>query len=266
MLLVHGFGGNCDHWRKNIPELAKAGQVFAIDLLGYGYSDKPDPKEQEAHTLYTFDTWAAQLLDFAQQVVKEPVFLVTNSIGGVAGLQAAVNKPELVRGVCLVTLSLRGLNIRKQSPFIKPFVRPFQQMLRETDVGLGFFNLVAKPTTVKNILRQAYVGNPDAVTDELVDYILTPGLRAGAAAVFLEFISYSEGPIPEDLLPLVSCPVCLMWGTADPWEPYEDGKAYADYPAVQEFIPLQGVGHCPMDEAPEIVNPKIINFVLRNST
>ena len=43
MILVHGFGGNADHWRKNTPALGRRGRVFAIDLLGYGYSDKPNP-------------------------------------------------------------------------------------------------------------------------------------------------------------------------------------------------------------------------------
>lgn len=39
LVLVHGFGGNADHWRKNLPVLAEAGcRVAAIDLLGYGYS------------------------------------------------------------------------------------------------------------------------------------------------------------------------------------------------------------------------------------
>lgn len=85
-----------DQWRKNIPELSKAGRVFAIDLLGYGYSAKPDPKAQAAHTLYTFDTWADQLNDFIEHFVGEPAFLVTNSIGGVAGLQ--------VRSLLLVSL------------------------------------------------------------------------------------------------------------------------------------------------------------------
>jgi hypothetical protein len=104
--------------------------------------------------------------------------------------QAAVNRPELCQGLCLVTLSLRGLNIRKQSALIKPFVAALQRTLRETSLGVAFFNALAKPRTVKNVLRQAYAGNPDAVTDELVDFILTPGLQPGAAPVFLEFISF----------------------------------------------------------------------------
>lgn len=41
------------------------------------------------------------------------------------------------------------------------------------------------------------------VTDELVQIILQPGLEPGAADVFLEFICYSGGPLPEELLPKV---------------------------------------------------------------
>jgi pimeloyl-ACP methyl ester carboxylesterase len=44
VLLVHGFGGNADHWRDNTAPLAAAGlRAYAIDLLGYGKSDKPLP-------------------------------------------------------------------------------------------------------------------------------------------------------------------------------------------------------------------------------
>lgn len=52
---------------------------------------------------------------------------------------------------------------------------------------------------VRNVLRQCY-GDPAAVTDELVDMILKPGLQPGAVAVFLDFISYSSGPLPEEQL------------------------------------------------------------------
>jgi pimeloyl-ACP methyl ester carboxylesterase len=42
LLLLHGFGASIGHWKKNIPVLAAAGyQVFALDLLGFGASDKP---------------------------------------------------------------------------------------------------------------------------------------------------------------------------------------------------------------------------------
>lgn len=65
---------------------------------------------------------------------------------------------------------------------------------------------------VKSILQQCY-GNPETVTDELVELILKPGLQPGAARVFLDFISYSGGPLPEELLQIVPCPVSILWGT-----------------------------------------------------
>ena len=46
VVLIHGFGGNCDHWRRNIQPLADSGlDVYAIDLLGYGFSEKRNPAE-----------------------------------------------------------------------------------------------------------------------------------------------------------------------------------------------------------------------------
>ena len=115
---------------------------------------------------------------------------------------------------------------------------------------------------MKNILKEAY-GNPEAVTDELVECILKPGLQPGAAEVFLDFISYSGGPLPEELLPKMpkEVPVRIVWGQADPWEPVKDGRAYGEFESVDRFIELPGVGHCPMDEAPELINPLLMEFV-----
>ena len=71
-----------DHWRRNLPVLAQSHRVFAIDLLGYGYSDKPDPKGQPANSLYTVDTWSRQARAFLEEVVGAPAFLICNSVGG----------------------------------------------------------------------------------------------------------------------------------------------------------------------------------------
>jgi pimeloyl-ACP methyl ester carboxylesterase len=179
---------------------------------------------------------------------------------------------------------------------------------------------------VRSVLRQCY-GDPSAVTDELVDVILKPGLEPGAVNVFLDFISYSSGPLPEQLLAEAPVPVSVVWGEEDPWEKIEWGREFAKYDTVQvgcrcegvgrgvlarllgggwegalaslavgcgvcfffscpaaaaaaatacqapvgdtlppywqEFISLPGVGHCPHDEAPQLVNPLIQKFVQR---
>lgn len=254
MLLVHGFGASSDHWRKNIPVLAETNRVFAIDLIGFGYSAKPAPGEE---IQYTFETWGQQLLDFCREVIGESVLLVGNSIGCVAALQAAVLEPAWVRRVAMLDCSLRMLHDRKRATL--PWYRRFgsvwlQQVLANRAIGQFFFSQIAQPKTVRKVLLQAY-GRKDAVTDELVDLLLKPAFEPGAVDVFLAFIRYSQGPLAEDLLPSVTCPVLVLWGTEDPWEPIALGRAFADYPCVQDFIPLEGLGHCPQDEAPEVVNP-----------
>lgn len=76
VLLVHGFGAFGEHYRDNIHGLARAGnRVWAITLLGFGKSEKPN-------IVYTELLWAELLRDFIVDVVGEPVHLVGNSIGG----------------------------------------------------------------------------------------------------------------------------------------------------------------------------------------
>lgn len=104
------------------------------------------------------------------------------------------------------------------------------------------------------------------VTEELVQKILNPGLEPGAAEVFLEFICYSDGPLPEELLPQVKCPVLIAWGDKDPWEPIELGRNYGNFDSVEDFVVLPNVGHCPQDEAPQLVNPLVESFVARHAT
>lgn len=71
-----------DHWRKNLPVLAHSHRVYSIDLIGYGYSDKPNPRQFGVDYFYTFETWATQLNDFCQDIVKDEAFFICNSIGG----------------------------------------------------------------------------------------------------------------------------------------------------------------------------------------
>ncbi|KAK8364067.1 hypothetical protein V6Z12_A03G204200 [Gossypium hirsutum] len=83
------------------------------------------------------------------------------------------------------------------------------------------------------------------MTEELVQIILHPGIEPGAVDVFLEFICYSGGPLPKELLPQVECPVLIAWGDKDPWESIELGRAYEDFDTVEDFVVLTNVGHCP---------------------
>ena len=260
VVFVHGFGANCGHWRKNLPVLGEKYRCYALDLIGFGNSDKPQPKKKID---YTFETWGKQVANFINEIIGSPAFLVGNSIGCVVIMQTAVDYPDLVLGIASLNCSLRLLHERKRKTL--PWYRNLgagvmQKVLTNPAIGNFFYQQIAEPKVIKNILLQAYQ-RKDAVTDELIDLIYQPSQTEGAVEVFLAFTAYSYGSLPEDLLPQISCPTILLWGEKDPWEPIAMGRELANYACVKEFISLPDLGHCPQDEAPEIVNPILQKWI-----
>ena len=144
------------------------------------------------------------------------------------------------------------MHIKKQPAPIRPFVKLLQNTLRTTDIGRKFLWVVAQERTVRNILKEAY-GVPRGGDGRARGVFLKPGLQPGAAEVFLDFISYSGGPLPRGTPPAMppSVPVRILWGQADPGRWCGKGRAYGEFECVDKFVELPGVGHCPMDEAPD---------------
>ena len=260
VLCIHGFGASSDHWRQNLPALADHHRAYGIDLLGFGLSDKPTPGQPLA---YTFETWGQQILDFCREVIGQSVYLVANSIGCIVAMQAAVDGPDWVKGIVMLNCSIRLLHERRRAeiPWHQRLSTPIvQSILGYPPVGRFFFARIARRNVIRNLLGQAY-HRPEAITDELIEAILAPALTPGAADVFLAFVRYSQGPLPEDLLPQLQCPVWIIWGQDDPWEPVALGRSFTTYAAVRAMEELPGVGHCPQDEAPELVNPLVLGWL-----
>jgi pimeloyl-ACP methyl ester carboxylesterase len=247
-----------------LPVLGTDYRCYAIDLLGFGGSAKPTPGQPLS---YTFATWAQQIADFCDQVVGEAAFLIGNSIGAIVAMQTAVSFSDRVLGVAALNFSLRLLHERHRAtqPWHQRFSVPLLQgLLKQPWFAAFFFQLAAQPQNVRRALLQAY-RRPEAVTDELVAMLLKPAADPGAAAVFAAFTTYSQGPLPEDLLPHLPCPAIVLWGEADPWEPVALGRQLVEAAAIEEFISLPNVGHCPQDEAPELVNPILQAWLARHA-
>ena len=263
VIMIHGFGASWAHWRKNLPVLGETCRCYALDLIGFGGSAKPSPGVEIE---YTFATWGQQVADFCREVVGSSAFLVGNSIGCIVAMQTAVDYPDISLGVAAIDCSLRLFHDRKRVtlPWYQRLGVPvMQKVLSNKWVGNLFFQQLAKPEQIRKILLQAY-RRQEAVTDELIDLLLEPAAAPGAVDVFLAFINYSQGPLAEDLLPILPCPAIILWGTEDPWEPIELGRELANFPVVQKFVALEGVGHCPQDEAPEMVNPILRDWIRQN--
>ncbi len=257
LLLIHGFGASTDHWRKNITELKEDFAVWAIDLLGFGRSAKPDIP-------YTGDLWREQLNDFIQEVIGQPVILVGNSIGGYTALCVASQCPKSAQGLILLNSagSFTNSKIPAKSSFARELISKFSRfILLQPWANYLLFKYVQRPATIRKTLEKVYL-DKSAVTDRLVEEIYRPSLDQGAVDVFASVFKTPEGEKNDVLLQQLQCPLLILWGEGDPWMNCRERSATFRqyYPNLTEYY-LQA-GHCPHDEVPEQVNSLIRQWVI----
>ncbi|KAG0621158.1 hypothetical protein M758_4G273800 [Ceratodon purpureus] len=266
LILVHGFGGNVGHFARLIPFLAESHRVYAIDLLGFGASDKPTNIE------YGPDLWAELVCEFAKEFAGEGSVLVGNSIGSLCVL-AAVAKAgsDLFKGVVLLNcagamnrkgLAQDGLVLR----LIAPIFVIVEYLLQQPKVANYLFNKFRSKDNVKQILQQQAYRDKEAVTEQLVDILHHPSTDEGALDVFVKVFTGEPGPRPEVMVPKINVPLLLLWGEKDPWTPANGpvAKYFRTVAAERDnaFVKiLPDVGHCPHDDRPELAAEEIISFL-----
>jgi pimeloyl-ACP methyl ester carboxylesterase len=258
LVLIHGFGASTDHWRKNIEVLSAHYRVWAVDLLGFGRSQKPK-------ITYSADLWRDQLRDFCAEVVQAPVFIAGNSLGGYISLCFAVDCPVWTQG--LILLNCAG-------PFSEdPMVRrPAWQTLMGNltrnlfkvpgvieAISFVLFTRTRNRDRIREILLKVYK-DPTTVTDELIEDIYRPAFDKGALDVFSAVFKQPPGRKLDELFQALHRPLLLLWGNADPWMTVAKAeRCLALYPeATLEWV---DAGHCPHDERPQEVNAAVDRWI-----
>lgn len=260
LLLIHGFGASLGHWRKNIPVLAAQGyKVFALDLLGFGGSDKPVLD-------YNLEVWQQQIRDFWQSQIQIPTVLVGNSIGGLLTLMLMAEYPDMIAGGVLINCA-GGLNHRPNELNLplRLIMGIFTKLVVSPLTGQFIFDRIRQKHRIRNTLFQVY-RDRNAVTEELVEMLYQPACDAGAQQVFASVLTAPAGPQPGELLNRLQHPLLVLWGENDPWTPIKGAKIYQERVnnhSNTEFYPIPNAGHCPHDEKPEQVNHLILNWLSR---
>ncbi|MEM9452140.1 MAG: alpha/beta fold hydrolase [Cyanobacteria bacterium P01_E01_bin.6] len=259
LVLIHGFGASIGHWRKNIPELAEAGyRVFALDLLGFGKSDKPSLD-------YSLELWEDLLHAFWMEQIQVPAVFVGNSIGGLLALMMMANHPEVSAGGVVLNCA-GGLNHRPDelNPILRFVMGSFTKLVSSPLTGPFLFNRIRQKSRLRSTLKQVYVDH-SAVTDELIDLIYQPACDPGAQKVFASIVTAPAGPHPSELLPQIRQPLLVLWGEDDPWTPIIGSELYQSLakrePQRVRFASIPKAGHCPHDEHPEQVNSLIVDWL-----
>ena len=257
LLLVHGFGASTDHWRYNIPVLAKTHAVHAIDLLGFGRSSKP------AELAYGGPLWRDQLVAYVQERIGRPTVIAGNSLGGFAALAAGAELKQDCAGVVL--LNAAGPFSDEQQP-PKGWGAIARQsigsaLLKSPVLQRLLFENLRRPATIRRILNQVYVDKTN-VDDWLVESIRRPSLDPGAFGVFRTVFDIPRGQPLDELFAELTAPLLLLWGMRDPWINAPGRRAtfqrYA--PAATTEVVLDA-GHCPHDEVPDQVNASLLDWL-----
>lgn len=255
IVLVHGFGAFSEHWRGNVAALAARGfEVYAPTLPGYGRGEKPSMK-------YGQDLWRDYLADFVLQVVRRPVILAGNSIGGFISTSAAADYPGFVDGLVLVNSA---------GPVVEGYclpVVPTQKSAPPQFIVQGISNALFSflEGDIGKQLKRMYPVAPQRADAWLTDEIGRAAADPGALGVFRSVFYL---PPPRALNYLVAevfkKPTLVLQGAKDPLNDAPKRASEIARLCANARVVLLDAGHCPHDERPEEVNAALEEFVVRD--
>tara|TARA_Y100001968_G_scaffold314434_1_gene339777 strand:+ start:18126 stop:19037 length:912 start_codon:yes stop_codon:yes gene_type:complete len=268
-LLIHGFGASKEHWRHNQKCYGSVNPCYAIDLIGFGESSQPNANltrniNTENNFIYCFDSWSKQIVDFCTEIIKTPVLIVGNSIGGVIALKASKLLDKQCLGVVLIDCAQRTMDEKrlKEQSIGTRLLRPLiKNLVRQKWLSLNIFNAVARPFFIKKILEIAYP-TKNNVDKSLIKILYEPTTRIGAPEAFRGFINLFNDYLAPELMKDLNIKVYLIWGEKDPWESLDEAKEWQkSFPCIHSLDIIKDCGHCPHDENPERVNQIILKKI-----
>lgn len=249
VLLLHGLGDSADIWKNNIRCLAANHRVFAPDIIGFGFTDKPDIE-------YTPQVFLRFIEDFLSACAVERCHLVGHSLGGGLALNYALNHPGRVERLVLVSSAALGSEatwpLRLSTlPFLGPWaLHPTRNIL-----GLFFRRLVY---------------DPDVIDADFVDLryrLLLPRENRRALLRVLRSLLTVRGVRPAILNPLlenlgrIRAPTLIIWGKHDRILPLRHAyRAKAEIPGATLHV-FEKCGHMPNFEYPEKFNDLVTAFL-----
>jgi pimeloyl-ACP methyl ester carboxylesterase len=184
LVLIHSVNAAASAYEMRPLFLHYRGQrpVFALDLPGFGFSERPK-------RVYSPALYEAAVLDFLQEQVGEPADVLALSLGSEFAARAALARPDLFNS--LVLISPTGFSLRSET----------RASQRAGQSGLGdllhpafafplwarpFYDLLTTLTSIRYFLRQSFIGG---VPSDLVDYDYAAAHQPGAEYAPLYFIS-----------------------------------------------------------------------------
>ena len=247
VILLHGLSGSLRFWYPNIEPLAQRHQVYALDMVGFGFTDKPQVE-------YSLPYAVTFIRDFMDALGITAASLVGTSAGGLLAATVALQHPEQVSGLVLVDSGGLGPNLGLS--------------LRLLSLPLiGEFLCQPSRWKARTMLRGLFY-NPDLLEEELVEELFQvqclPGAKQALLAAIRSGIGW-WGQRPEinllDRLSQLKVPALIIWGADDALLPLSHGiEAHRRIPNSRLHVVAE-CGHCPHLERPNEFNSTVLEFL-----
>jgi pimeloyl-ACP methyl ester carboxylesterase len=181
LLFIHGVsaGASSFMWRKNFDDLSQHFRVYALDLLGFGFSDKP------ATAPYSADLYVDLITDFIHDVIGPPANIIASSLSAAYSVRIADEHPDLVRA--LILNSSVGYNTLNTRPGMTGAA--FYGLLQSPVLGTSFYNVMASERSIREHARNNLFYDYRRVTDRLVANLYATSHQEGAQYAIAAFLS-----------------------------------------------------------------------------
>jgi pimeloyl-ACP methyl ester carboxylesterase len=238
--------GNPTHGEDWLPFLQRGGPALAIDMPGWGRSDRPDPARFD-YSMYGLSAFLERCLEELGVSQRK---LVVHDWGGLM-LIGAQRRPELIERLVVVN----------SVPLLPGYRWHWiAQLWRRRGLG-ELLNATTTRSSVALLMRQAR-GDRGPMPPEFVDMVWErwdKGTRAATLALYRHADPDRLASAGRDL-GRIGCPALVLWGDRDPYLPTRFGEAYAAALPGAELEPVAGAGHWPWIDDPAVVD-RILAFL-----
>ena len=241
ILFIHGLGSAADRWMKIPDELSSDFHSIAIDLPGFGESDKPEKMD------YTIDQFRKIIVLFLNKISipGEKISLVGHSLGGYIASEIAIQHQNNVRQLVLIDSS---------------------GMLEEPTTILEEYLEAAMNPTQDNV-RKAFekmVADPKRIQQQLVDgFIRRINMPNAKHAFESTLVNSTTTQIGLNRLRKINpIPTLIIWGVHDTVIPIEHSKFFKESIDNSILEIIEDAGHAPFAEKPDLVCKLLRNFLI----
>jgi pimeloyl-ACP methyl ester carboxylesterase len=249
VLLVHGLGGQWQNWLENIPRLAQDRRVVAMDIPGFGLT--PEPEDDEDITITRYGRWVNELAD---RLELGKVDLVGNSMGGYIAAEVAIQFPERVSRLVLVSAAGISSAETLAAPILT-FGRVATAIASNT--AARYRQLASRPIT-RHVSLALVARHPRLLKADLAYEGFFKGAgKPGFDDALRACLDYDF----RDRLADVKVPTLIVWGARDSIIPIRDADEFERLIDDSRKVVMEDCGHISMAERPQAFNDVLVDFL-----